>query len=482
MSNVPQNLQLRQYNSRLSNTTETLVFDRSFTRAPFIENTSGKKITISKFSIPVNNPLLQTTYTADWAVEMTSVILSPNQVNTTRLNTASAVIPASDIYTSDAFVDKVNKALLLCYSLLNDNSACKTTIQHTSTYTNASPSVNFNMASLPTQTKFLSSVDLGVNVGTSDKYAIYLESPTAVKKHVVTAWLNAGKTYQFADFFDSVPNDKAYDGVFRPGNQSEATGELYLNDTVTSAYGQFEPTDAFSGFLGASPVGNWKVYIYRCRTPFGTYSVQCDVTLNLITSIFSGSLYYSATAPFISLDKDTGKFSWHADERFLQTCDLYLGSSLQQILCLEKYTPEDNGYLKKIKFPLYTGTMTDASVYTNYIQVFEAQVPRAYLINKIEEILINSSSFNILNRDLLDGEVSTNVITSFSINADDLQTLDYLSFFYQGSMDPFRSYELSANQGIHNIRITVQVRYRDGTIQDCFLLPSQSASLVLSVY
>lgn len=475
------NLQLRSFNPLSSKQSQKLEFQRNFVRGAFLESTNNKKLAITKLQVPLSSvPLLTIPENSnDYKVNILSTILDPSLPATDVYKESSLQVPAGNYYSSDQVLDAVNKTILTCYNDLVTSSS-SITLNGSGAYTNAAPSRTFNFAALPAQTRFLSRVGLNVSVNTTEKYSIYLENPAGVKKHVTTAWLRANVTYYFRDDFYGKPNDKVYNGVYRPGDNSEADGELYNPINGNPFY---EPTDAFSGLCNTSPVGNWKVYIYVSHTPTPVYSITGNVSLTFVTPYYSGINYLSRVAPFVSLDKTTGYISWNVDERFLQNCDIYMGSGLTQIFQLEKYNEADDGYLKKIAFPLCHFTMTDPTSYDTYIQTFQQHVKKSYLLCQIEDIIVNSNSFNIINRDLLDGEVSTSSITSFSVDPDVAAlNADYFSYFYQGSDFPFRSYILTPNQSIHQINITLQVRYRDGTIKDIYLLPGQSASLILSVF
>jgi hypothetical protein len=475
------NLQLSQYNPSSSKSREELRLERNFNR-PLIADTTDVEFSITKFSVPISsNPLFRVpSGTTDYDINITTSC-PMNTGSSDRVFTGTASLTPGAYYSTDEIISEINRRFLTAYADLLENGDCMvdTPMFGLAIFTNISPSISLGLITKPADTLFLVKLRLRVAVLNNGRYNVILESPTGLKCTVCSnAYLMAGATYEFADDNITTPNDVFLTG-FQPGSNSEQAGDIYRETNV--GIRKLTPLDSFQKFNLADPDGTWVIRFYSLDS--GAYTNEANARVTTYYSYNRSNNVFPMYAPFIKMDKTVSPptFTWVMDERMLINCNVHLGSALQEILALDKLNYTD-GYLHKIHFPSRPFTGTDYTLYTSYPQLFLQSSPSVYKLSQIQELQFFSPSFAITNRDLINSDLSSMLISSFDINADELQAFDYVNYVYTSSEKPLRRYKLSQGQTINEIVIYIRVKYRDDSTEIVQLSPFQSASLTLTFF
>lgn len=472
-----------------------------FGNSSLFQDTTDLQMAITKFQLPISTvPIMRITDTDLYKISMICTVPTEHSTASTRMYKGESSMPLTSewpIYSTTAFLDQLNKTLIKTYQNLLENvdsggNYVKTVSLNNQTFSSGAGTRKALTFGLGTGL-FCPSCELTISDITNGgalidgRVTILLENNNGLGCRVATGiFLEAGKTYKFSSVYNQRPEELMYSEIY---NNGQADGTLEVNSGSSTVL--LNPQDNFAKFSTDGALGNWHVSIIKAGDS-GTLNLTCDVSLKLWTTYcgnyttggnFIGE--YAPAAPYYSLDKTSGKFTLHCEERWIQSgVQIYLGSGLNPILSLAKRNIFGDGSIHLLDIPqctLSTGVWGGTDMTFKMVE-FEQDTPKQYLLSEIESIVINSNSLPIVNRDLVGGNFSSQNLTSFSVDSDLVQEFNSLSYAYEGNSFPYRMYTLSPNREISSINVTAFARYRDGSQIQLSMLPRESCLIQFTFF
>jgi len=465
---------------------EVTSIERDFGNSKLFSSTQDLSMAITRFSLPLDAMTIMPITSANQSDFVVTVSSNTPQNNVNTFNmSGSSTFPLSSefpILSVSDFVEVLNKTIYKAYfnlvssisyydpsdpsySVGNFSYVVTDSYDFNSNINNGSRSFSF-AGNLPPSSpvtyvklEILSCQQLDSNI-CPPLANINLTSPSGIKVRV------ASSINLFRDF-NGYSQITFSDGEWQP-YQKTADGK--------PLYGSMNPVQTFTDFsTETSAPGNWTLQITPCGNNQFTIRVNFKLTIAVAPSmgLNKAKLDFPATVGFYSLDRSSGIFSLNCPEKWCkQGIRLSSTKLLKRIMSLQKNI-ETSPYV-------YT-PMTSLSTTLDKTITFQAECPKMYLLCQIERILISSSNLNI-NRDYIDGNVSSSVITDLLVNPDDILNLDIGSYTYESSDYPMRRYLFNSNVELSRISLNVKLRYRDGSEQNIKLPPSSSLYATLSFF
>lgn len=472
----------RYYNWSQRNTTteEQNVDQTDLLKRPFIQRGSDYVLQVLKFSIPaehLQSVLINNTNQSDYTITYRGVLADVDQATQTEV-TGSASLPLSTAYqykNIQNFLEAMNRTSLSAYRnylrAYNDGTApTNVSFSTTGTYAiNVASLVHNHTIQVPRYTTYyedkLGSLRLTLNLGSGDG-----------KSHRVDCYLldTAGK--EVTVFSDFNITDATQTLVFSDEFYN-TLGSLNESVNTTPVSGNYRPVEPFSKLSDNVSKASDPTYmnftlkfISRDSGVFTSRNLVLDVTYDLETSFLpiaqgaSPTTYHNPVAPAWSYNS-TGKIDMLLHERaFTTNFQIELTPALYHVLGFDGVLLSTGNY--RLTLP-----QVQLSSATDQLVVIEQALSTSFKINQIRNIEVRSNSIPVVGE--TNAESFENIISSIDVNVDAQKD----TFQYVDNIRRF--YTVSSSEPLNDINLSFWLRYADGSIGRCTLLPGERADCTL---